>query len=83
MRCVDSEGGFSIERVKVEETYEETIRIPGTTVDAASTAITAEVTMKRGIQTATFTDTFHEFLVDGAWRFTASAGDAMKDGRCE
>lgn len=82
MKCVSEGGAFAIDKLKVIETYPEAVRIPGTMVDVDSTAVTVEYTMRRGTQTATFTTTSHEILVDGKWRFSASGGDEYKAGRC-
>lgn len=60
----------TITDVKVKTHYSESVLIPGTSQHADSTAITTS--FKVGGGTAS-TATFHEFNVDGTWRWTFDA----------
>jgi hypothetical protein len=73
---------IEIEGVKIVDTYTETTSIPGTDETAESTALTAEITLRLGLLENTSTSTYHEYLVDGEWRFAVSDGDASREGRC-
>lgn len=75
-------GGLSIESLSILETFEERVAIPGTTVQADSVAITAQVKARIGQLKDDFKQTFHEFEVNGQWRWTISDPEPYKAGRC-
>jgi hypothetical protein len=68
--------------VTLKEIYDEEVQIPGTEEKVMSKAVTVELRYGGSRDT----DTFHEFLVDGQWRWTASWTDAdveaIRDGDC-
>jgi hypothetical protein len=76
-------GGIDIEDVDVKEIYDEKVDVPGTDLaDVDSKAVTVEVTLSGGGETQSSTDTYHEFLVDGAWRWTLPDVEPYKNGEC-
>lgn len=79
--CVSkAAGAIDVESVKIKETFEETLTIPGTSQSVQAVAITAEVKVK-GIAEVQ-TDTYHEIRVGDSWRFTASAAPDIVAGTC-
>lgn len=83
VQCVSAAGSFDVSNIKIKESFGESMRIPGTTIDAQSTALTVSYTIKRGLLELEDTDTFHEIAVDGQWRFTVKAASAYAAGRCD
>ena len=81
-KCISDAGSFDIGSVKINEVYDEETSIPGTDIRVASKAITATIEVKRGLLKSSDTDTFHEILVDGAWRFSLSDIEDYKAGKC-
>lgn len=81
MECAGA-SGLTIRGVDVKETYEEEITIPGTATKATSTAITVGIKAEVGGGERTETTTFHEYLVDGHWRFSVTGADDYEAGRC-
>ena len=69
-KCATPRGAFTIDRIDIKKVYDEDITIPGTTIVTASKAIIATVTLKLGTVKNPLTSTYHEVLVDGAWRST-------------
>src|SRR5688572_31639791 len=51
-------------------------------LETDSVAITAEITVRIGRLDDTSTETFHEFYVDGSWRWVARDVEAYKQGLC-
>lgn len=83
VRCYDEvAGGVSITGFDVKDTYPEKVRIPGTTLKADSVAVTVAIKAKIGEAPGEDTRTFHEFDVDGDWRFTLSEVEEWADGNC-
>lgn len=75
----DQAAGLDITSVDVEETFTESITVPGTAVEADSVAITARVVAKvAGVEDET-TDTYHEVEVDGGWRWVTDDPDRLAD----
>jgi hypothetical protein len=72
VQCAGQLGTIEFSDIEIVEVFEEEVTIPGTSTRAASTAITARVTASQGSDSETITDTFHEFLVDGEWRFAVA-----------
>jgi hypothetical protein len=74
----ESNEGFVLRKVKVLDSYRETIDVAGTPTQ--STAVSVRVTSDDGITTATL----HAVLVDGKWRWILQPADyaAYKRGRC-
>ena len=72
MRCVKEGGSFDIGDIKIVKVYDEETTIPGTQVRVVSKAITATIEVKRGLLKSDTTDTYHEVLVDGVWRFAVA-----------
>ena len=63
--------GVDVVGVEVVEEFEEEVDLPGTDLeDQDSVALTVRLTVRQGQQMASDTDTFHEFEVDGDWRFS-------------
>lgn len=63
--------GSGIEDVRFRHHYKETVTIPGTNVQAKSTALTVEYTAKLGDgRKKAITDIVHVFYNGGRWRFT-------------
>ena len=73
---------FEVEIVRIIEEYDEDVPIPGTDLVVASTAITAEVRVSSGLLEDTSTDTIHEILVDGEWRWIVSNPDDYDPETC-
>lgn len=65
----ESNEGFGLRKVKVLESYQETINIAGK--PTRSTAVSVRVTSDDGITTATL----HAVLVDGKWRWILQPAD--------
>ena len=82
MRCVKEGGSFDVGSVKIVKVYDEEAAIPGTQVRAMAKAVTATVELKNGILKNSTTDTYHEVLVDGVWRFTVSDAAAYTATTC-
>lgn len=61
---------LQIKSLRQKAVYQETVAIPGTTVRAPSTAVTIEITALVNGQQSMQTATFHEFAVDGRWRWS-------------
>jgi hypothetical protein len=80
--CRDKLNKPTIDNVKILQTYQEDIAIPGTSLTVPSTAITAEIKYTRGLLSNTSTDTSHEFNVDGVWRWTLSNPEEYANGNC-
>ena len=70
--------GFSLQRIKVLETYDEPVEIERKADDA--TAVTLQVSSTDGLTTATM----HAIKLDGRWRWILSPAqiDAYKSGKC-
>ena len=81
-QCASEAGGVKIASLKVKEVYDEKMTIPGTDVVVDAKAITAEIEIERGLLKNKATNTYHEILVDGSWRFTVSGADDYRKGRC-
>lgn len=77
MQCESNEG-FGLRKVKVLDSYQETIDVTGTSTP--STAVSVRVTSDDGITTATL----HAVLVGGKWRWILQPADfaAYKRGGC-
>jgi hypothetical protein len=77
IQCERNEG-FGLRKVKLLDSYEETIDVAGTR--ARSTAVSVRVTSDDGITTATL----HAVLVDGKWRWILQPADfaVYKRGSC-
>lgn len=73
--------GIEIEVRKILETYEEDIEIPGTDLLVPSTAVTLKLEVRQGLLSDTITETFHEVLVDGDWRWLSSNPERIS-GAC-
>ncbi len=72
-RCArDKKSGVDVVSVEIVDEYPERIPIPGTSVQADSTAVTAKLTVNVLGEEQSDTDTFHEIAVDGKWKFTVS-----------
>lgn len=73
-----SNQGFGLRKLKVLETYEESIPVAGK--NAESTAVSVQVTSDDGITTATL----HAVPVDGKWRWILQPADraAYRRGAC-
>ncbi len=72
-RCArDKKSGVDIVGVEIIDEYPERIPIPGTSLQADSTAVTAKITVTLLGEEQSDTDTFHEIAVDGKWKFTVS-----------
>jgi hypothetical protein len=84
VRCIGERiGNADVTGVTIKSTFAERLTVPGTGEQADSTAITAEVAVKAGKLEQKSTDTYHEFLVGGQWKWTASGDvDAYKRGAC-
>jgi hypothetical protein len=83
VRCYSEKlGGLDVTRINVVDTFQEEQSVPGTDVRQVTTGISAEVTYRRDGQESTSTDTYHEYLVDGRWRWALSDPDAYKRGEC-
>lgn len=72
----------AISDVSVTTTYNEAVTIPGTQQKADSTAVTVKLTARLGAQTQQLTQTFHEFVVDGHWRWTVADPSLYANGKC-
>jgi hypothetical protein len=71
--CLDNAipRGSGIKDVTFKDHYRETVTIPGTDVQAKSTALTVEYTASLADNTEkTITDIVHVFYNGGRWRFT-------------
>ena len=70
--------GFQLRKLKVLDSYADTVDVAGT--PTASTAVSIQATSDDGVTTATM----HAIKVHGAWRWMLSARDraAYKQGRC-
>jgi hypothetical protein len=77
VQCQTNEG-FDLQKLKVLETYPETIDVAGKTTP--STAVSLKTTASDGTTTATM----HAVLLNGKWRWILSASDyaAYKQGKC-
>ena len=77
VECQTNEG-FDLQKLKVLETYRETIDIAGKATP--STAVSLRTTASDGTTTATM----HAVLLNGNWRWILSAADyaAYKQGKC-
>ncbi len=77
IQCERNEG-FGLRKVKLLDSYEETIGVAGTRT--RSTAVSVRVTSDDGITTATL----HAVLVDGKWRWILQPADfaVYKRGGC-
>ena len=77
MAC-QSNSGFDLKKVKVIETYADTVDIVGRSTP--STAISVRVTADDGVTNATM----HAVKVNGAWRWILPPADvaAYKQGKC-
>lgn len=62
----------SVGDVKVQEVYTEQVAIPGTDDKLDSTAITVQISGTGLLGASTQTETFHEFNINGQWRFSIS-----------
>jgi hypothetical protein len=83
VRCYGEKlGGLDVIRINVVDTFQEEQSVPGTDVRQLTTGISAEVTYRRDGQESTSTDTYHEYLVDGRWRWALGDPDAYKRGEC-
>ena len=66
--------GSGVKDVTFTEHFKETVRIPGTDVQAKSTALIVEYTASLGDDTEkAIQDTVHVFYNGGRWRFTLTA----------
>ncbi len=74
----ESNEGFGLHKIKVLDSYEETIDVAGT--PTRSTAVSVRVTSDDGITTATL----HAVLVGGKWRWVLQPADftAYERGGC-
>jgi len=77
VECQTNEG-FDLQKLKVLETYPETIDVAGKATP--STAVSLRTTASDGTTTATM----HAVLLNGKWRWILSAADyaAYKQGKC-
>ncbi|HEX7525148.1 MAG TPA: hypothetical protein VF327_02515 [Gaiellaceae bacterium] len=77
VQCQTNEG-FDLQKLKVLETYPETIDVAGKATP--STAVSLKTTASDGTTTATM----HAVLLNGKWRWILSASDyaAYKQGKC-
>lgn len=73
---------FQIENIEIDETYPESVTIPGTNVEAESTAVTFTIQVKAGEGTRENTQTLHAFNVDGEWRMVMSDPAPYANGQC-
>ena len=81
IRCSD-QLSLSIESVNVVRSFEDRVTVPGTTLQADSVAIAAQVKVRIGQLATDFERTFHEFEVDGEWRWAITDPEPYKAGRC-
>lgn len=65
IQCSQKAGIPQVDNIKVPDTYQEDLTIPGTTVKAPSTAVSVSYTVHQGATSANSKATFHEFSVDG------------------
>jgi hypothetical protein len=66
VRCAGrAAAGRTVKIDKVDGEKDETVTVPGTSVTAASKAITVELVVDNQLGP----ETYHEILVDGTWRF--------------
>ena len=64
------------------ETFEEESDIPGTGKKAKSTAVSLEYDIKAGTITQHDKQTFHEFNIDGKWRWIIRNPEPYRQGKC-
>lgn len=64
--------------VTIKEIFTEHVAIPGTDQQLDSTAVTAEIEGLFGKNT----QTFHEFNINGQWRFSVTDVDEARNGTC-
>lgn len=72
IECYDA-GSVDVELVSVDETFTETLAIPGTPITAESVAITGRLRVSNGSNKSEDTDTFHMFLDGEEWTWVLDA----------
>jgi hypothetical protein len=78
--CLNQSSGRlgSLRVVTVLETYPDERQIEGTSVRSPSTALTVEYEVGAGDRQSTARDTFHEYPVDGQWRWASANPERLK-----
>lgn len=84
VRCSgDRLGSIQIVDIDVKEVFHEPSAIEGTDLEPDSVAITLALKYKAGaLPEQSDTETFHEFFVDGQWRFSVTGAESYKAGEC-
>lgn len=82
IQCAHQAGLPQIDKIKVTDTYDEEVIIPGTGLKAPSTAVSVTYTLHQGAQSLDSKATFHEFAVNGKWRWMLSDIESYKAGKC-
>ena len=86
VRCrSEAASGINIDEVRILETYDEHIPIPGTTTQTESVAVTVQLTATIGaLGKQTDKETVHAIEVNGVWRWTVTDAHAtaFKVGKC-
>lgn len=80
--CASQANIPDIKSMAVVGTYDEPIDVPGTSLHYPSTAVTVKLSLSQGIATSDTTQTFHEIMMDGKWRWIVKSTDNYAAGKC-